>query len=320
MIINTRLGEAEIDGTIIAGTPMVIVTKGIVIPHRKNPLNIPDGGILIPRRYGPNKRKTVMMVYRDIFAALRSRRGASAYYGRHGRGELYRIQRLTRSLAQQIASTEDGRQRVGLSRLRNRFLGDLYDRGRLVSRLDIWATALFLELEEEKATLGRLRHMLPGYLAEIENNRSSLLLQIAGLRLAPFTDITMPNEDGVMPALEQVTNFLSRIEFEEIHIELKELERALSDDIRRNGPAGIPFDRFYAATRAVVGLVERYLCVEDDPSKLAARGDRELGAVLCVQPFLIWVCKHFSDGGTPVAALQLIKEARGRMKAAVELS
>ena len=332
MIINTRLGNAEIEGDLIPGTPMVIVTKGIVIPHRKKPLVIPDGGILIPRRYGSGKRQTVMMVYCDIFAALRSRRGTSAYYGRNGRGELYRIQRLTRSLSQQIAGTEDGREREGLIRLRDRFLGDLYDRSRLVSRLDIWATALFLELEEEKATLEGMFTCLEDSLADKLVPTSKVFASSQKLHLAPSVElraeickvIRSEFDGGVLyfkfnEFIEQTKRCLARIESEEIHFELKELERALSDDIRRDPKEGLSLARYYAATRAIVGMVERYLSVED-PSKLASRGDRELAAVLSALPFLIWACKHLSDGGGPEAALQLIKSARARMKEEIELS
>lgn len=255
--VNTRLGRVSLKGSPIEGTPIVVSSEDHVIKQGKRILQIPQGAVLIPRRYGPKKdgKKScvVMQVYPDVFAALRSRYSLTAYYGRPGRGQLFGVQKVIEGLRRDAKACPDSLGEARLNILADRFTEDMYSTGRMFSRMDIWTNALMLAFENEEKALRELRKNLDAFRFNQTVDPLRLRYLAAELRLNPFVDLSVrvnvfagdgcerfgilnSSEERRISAddmIDEIDVYLPRIEFEKAHFLAKELERAVVDDVDR---------------------------------------------------------------------------------------
>jgi len=254
MLVKTRLGEARICGQAIPGTTMQIVTVGTVVRAGKKSLTIPVGSVLVPYRFGRKKRHRRMAVHADAFSALLGRHGVAGYYGGVGRGKLCSAYDLWRRLTLQAERSDDALETENLGRLATAMRARLGETSRLVSRLDLWHSAVLLELDDHRAGLIKLERLLGGFAAGGKPPERKTLRGLSNsLRLAPFIDLrdgiahflgrtdAEPWEGRVLEAKQEaarelaneIGSYLRLIELQGIRFALKELERALGDAIGR---------------------------------------------------------------------------------------
>jgi hypothetical protein len=255
--VETRLGNVLLEGRHVAGSPFFVPASSYVLKKGKQVLPIPQGAVLIPRRYGPKRdgRKlyTVMQVYPDVFSALRSRYGVFAFYGRPGRGKICSAQRVVQRMESDAVSCQDSTAAARLEELADRFSERTRQTAHMFSRLDSWTNALMEAVAEEEKNLRALRAALDAFRHNLSVSRSYLRGLAEGLHFNPFVGLTTrilwfvgyghgeilfatssdKKQFAVDDFIDEIDGFLLRCEFEEILCLLKEAERSMNDDASR---------------------------------------------------------------------------------------
>jgi len=327
--INTRLGRVSLNGYSVEGTPIVISGEDHVLKQGKKVLRIPRGAVLIPRRYGPKRdnRKpyTVMQVYPDVFAALRSRYSVAAYYGRPGRGELFTAQKIVEGLRRDAKACPDATGEARLNDLADRFTEELYSTGRMFSRLDIWTNALMLAFENEEKNLRELRKVLDVFRHNQAVSPAYLRCLADDLRFNPFVDLSVrvkaftgDGHDRIAiinssdnqrisadDMIEEIDVYLPLIEFERAHFLAKELERAVVDDVSRSRTTDD--GRLYA--RMAISVVQTLnSLVQTLPKK------RDRVALAAIRDELVLVERGFDQTGLKPETVASFIALRKKMK------
>lgn len=321
--VPTRLGAINLLAYPVIGSPILISAEDKVVKVGRRVLHIPVGAVLIPRRYGPKKRKIVMQVYKNIFDALRSRHGVSAYYGRPGHGAVYHALTIATRLRAEAASCPDQDAAGRLEELARQFEDGAYSKSRLISRLEVWHNALLLALADDLQLLRQMRTAIEAFSDGQTLDPIILRAQADGLRLAPFVGThgvvnelvgrrteglvfsESTHESIVDELISEIDGYLLRAEFEQAHCEAKTIERGMVDDAgRRLNPTD---GSFYG--RFIVGLL---------PS-LEAIGTRmpehQREATASVVEAMRSVYRALNTVGLMRESLSLFLRARGLMKA-----
>jgi hypothetical protein len=313
----------------VVGSPLEISAENRVQKVGRKALRIPRGAVLIPRRYGPLKRAIVMQVYENAHDALRSRHGVSAYYGRPGRGALYRVQNVIAKLHADAISCPDENAASRLGELACRFEAGAYSKGRLISRLDIWHSALLLAFADDLLRLRDVRKAIDGFRKGEPVSPTGLLVQAAALRLAPFAGIESginilagagsdtlvfanANEEQRTAAddlMSEIDAKLLRSEFEQVHCEAKTIERGMIDDADRH----LSFEdgRFYV--RFIDGLIPT---LEGLGARMPEKHQKL--TIVTITDSLRTARRALNILGLTKGVLDLFRKTRGLMKALSE--
>ncbi len=278
-IIPTRKGPAEVDGYRIAGAPILVVTVGTILGTDRNKLVIPVGGVGIPRRYGPQKKQVVTMIYPSMAKALHSRFGVNGYYGAPGEGKMLRAGDLVLEYEREAAK-EDGATPESQARkqkhleLAKVWSDRLYGTWAMVSVLQVWQNAMMVELKHAQQQLIDLRSMIRSY-EDMPVNAQAMRDFAGRIRLAPYTDLAPRIRrfagEGDKPLLyktaspeqrrlaqdlfEDADAYLLGIWFEEIICRLVEIERAVHEASR--GQSG-ELNRYSEAIRELCERVRQF--------------------------------------------------------------